>query len=134
MMSKSPLFALVAVGAMAALPARAQQFPLAYVVDNAPRPGCPGLVLHLRVDPKTISGFASYSDMKGVSRVVGTRNGVGHFDMTLEPIDPTGPKGRIVGDSTVTTDQIRAVLKGEGCNDGPLRINTLKITNGYSQQ
>jgi hypothetical protein len=72
--------------------------------------------------------------MKGVSRVVGTRNGVGHFDMTLEPIDPTGPKGRIVGDSTVTTDQIRAVLKGEGCNDGPLRINTLKITNGYSQQ
>jgi hypothetical protein len=130
-MSKYAL--MLATAAMGiAMAAQAQQYPLIYVVHDAPRPGCPGLVLHLRVDPKTIAGFASYDDMKGVSRVVGTRNGVGHFDMTLEPIDPTGPKGRIVGDTNTRQTEIRSVLKGEGCNDGPLRINTITITHAKS--
>ena len=123
---------LAAMAVTAATTVQAQQMPLVYVVHDAPRPGCPGLVLHLRVDAKTISGFASYDDMKSVSRVVGTRNGVGHFDMTLEPIDPNGPKGRIVGDSNTSNAEIRSVLKGEGCNDGPLRINTIRITEAKS--
>ncbi len=123
---------LAAMAVTAAATVQAQQMPLVYVLHDAPRPGCPGLVLHLRVDARTITGFASYDDMKGMSRVVGTRNEVGHFNMTLKPIDPTGPKGTIEGDSNNQSAAIRSVLKGAGCNDGPLTINTLSITNGKS--
>jgi hypothetical protein len=126
----SLMLAAAAMGAIAATAAQAQQMPLVYVVHDAPRPGCPGLVLHFTASDRSIAGFASYDDMKGVSRIVGTRNGLGHFDMTLHPIDPTGPKGRIVGDASDNNDAIRSVLKGEGCNDGPLRIQTISITNG----
>jgi hypothetical protein len=123
------LLAAAAIGTTAATGAQAQTKPLIYIVHNAPRPGCPGLVLHFRVADKSIAGFASYYDMKGVSRIAGTRNGVGHFEMTLDPIDPTGPKGTIVGDARTDNAEIRSVLKGEGCNDGPLRIRTIRITD-----
>ena len=127
---KSLMLAAAAMGAIGATAAQAQPMPLDYMVHAAPRPGCPGLVLDFTTSGKSITGFASYNDMKAVSRIVGTRNGVGHFDMTLDPIDPTGPKGRIVGDASNSGPAIRAVLKGEGCNDGPLRIQTIKVTNG----
>jgi hypothetical protein len=131
MASKCSMMLAAAGVCIVATAAQAQQTPLVYVVHNAPRPGCPGLVLHFRADPKTISGFASYDDMKGVSRIVGTRNGLGHFSMTLEPIDPSGPKGTIVGDASTNNADIRSILKGEGCNDGPLRIATINITNAH---
>jgi hypothetical protein len=127
---ESLLLAAVVVGATAATESQAQTKALIYVVHNAPRPGCPGLVLHFRAADKSIAGFASYDDMKGMSRIVGTRNGLGHFEMTLDPVDPTGPKGRIVGDARTDNAEIHSVLKGEGCNDGPLRIRTITITNG----
>jgi hypothetical protein len=127
---ESLLIAVAAMGATAATAAPPPAMPLVYVVHDAPRPGCPGLVLHFRVADKTIAGFASYDDMKGMSRIVGTRNGIGHFEMNLTPIDPAGPKGTIVGDARAENNEIRSVLKGEGCNDGPLRIQTISITNG----
>ena len=120
---------LAAIVATAATTAAQAQQPLAYVVHAAPRPGCPGLVLDFTTDNKSITGFASYHDMKAMSRIVGTRNGVGHFEMTLTPIDPTGPKGTIVGDANSQNASIRAVLKGQGCNDGPLRIDAINITD-----
>lgn len=123
---------LAAIVATAATTAAQAQQPLAYVVHTAPRPGCPGLVLDFTTDNKSISGFASYNDMKAMSRIVGTRNGVGRFEMTLTPIDPTGPKGTIVGDANSQNTSIRSVLKGEGCNDGPLRIDTINVTNAKS--
>jgi hypothetical protein len=122
-------FLVIAIGAAAPAVSQAQPAPLVYVVHNAPRPGCPGLVLHFRTADKSITGFASYDDMKGVSRITGTRNGIGHFTMTLNPIDPTGPKGTIVGDARSDNAEIHSVLKGEGCNDGPLKIQTITITN-----
>ena len=128
---QSLMLAAAAMGAIATTAARAQPMPLVYIVHDAPRPGCPGLVLDFTTSGKSITGFASYNDMKAVSRIVGTRNGVGHFDMTLTPIDPAGPKGRIVGDANNSTTDVRSVLKGEGCNDGPLKIQTISVTNGY---
>ena len=123
---------LAAIVATAATTAAQAQMPLAYVVHTAPRPGCPGLVLDFTTDNKSITGFASYHDMKAMSRIVGTRNGVGHFDMTLTPIDPAGPKGTIVGDANSQSAAIRSRLKGEGCNDGPLTIDTINVTDAKS--
>ena len=92
------------------------------------KPDCPGIALHIVVVDKTINGVATTGDMNAVSRVSGTRNGVGEFDMKLTPIDPSGPKGTISGDSRADSASIHAVISGSGCNDGPVSFASFKIT------
>ena len=107
----------------------AQSMPLVYAVRTSPKNGCPGIALHLNVYGKTIKGFAATGDMNAMSSVTGTRNGVGHFDMTMTPISPDGPKGTISGDANPQSTAIRARVSGSGCADGPISITSLHITN-----
>jgi hypothetical protein len=109
--------------------ALAQPDPAAYAVQTMSKPGCPGIALHIVVFDKTIKGVATPGDMNAVSRVSGTRNGVGEFNMTLTPIDPSGPKGTISGDSRADSASIHAVISGSGCNDGPVSFASFKITS-----
>jgi len=107
----------------------AQSMPLVYAVQTKPKNGCPGIALHLNVYAKTIKGFAASGDMNAMSSVTGTRNGLGHFDMTMTPISPDGPKGTISGDANQQSTAIRARISGSGCADGPISITSLRITN-----
>jgi hypothetical protein len=117
-------FVLVACFGMAL----AQSTPDAYAVQTMSKRGCPGIALHIVVFDKTIKGVATTGDMNAVSRVSGTRNGLGKFDMTLTPIDPNGPKGTISGDSRSDNASIHAEISGSGCNDGPVLFESFKIT------
>jgi hypothetical protein len=108
--------------------ASAQPALAAYAVQTISKPGCPGIALHIVVFDKTIKGVAANGDMNAVSRVSGTRNGVGKFEMTLTPIDPSGPKGTISGESRADNASIRAVISGSGCNDGPVSFASFQIT------
>ena len=108
--------------------AAAQAPPAAYAVQTVSKPGCPGIALHIVVFDKTIKGVAATGDMNAMSRVSGTRNGVGKFEMALTSIDPGGPKGTISGDSRADSASIRAVISGSGCNDGPVSFASFQIT------
>jgi hypothetical protein len=107
----------------------AQSTPLVYAIQTRAKNGCPGIALHLDVYAKTIKGFAASGDMNAMSTVTGTRNGLGHFDMTMTPVSPDGPKGTIIGDANQQNTTIRARISGSGCSDGPISITSLRITD-----
>jgi len=95
-----------------------------WTVYTAAKAGCPGIALQVQRDGNNLKGFAETGDMAGVSRLTGTVNANDQFSITITPIDSKGPQGTITGTRRAGDGWLLAEVKGSGCTDGPLKIQT----------
>jgi hypothetical protein len=95
-----------------------------WTVHTAAKTGCPGIALQVQRDGNNLKGFAETGDMAGVSRLTGTINANDQFSITITQVDGKGPQGIITGSRSVGDGWLLAEVKGSGCTDGPLKIQT----------
>ena len=97
-----------------------------WTVHTAAKAGCPGIALQVQRDGNNLKGFAETGDMAGVSRLTGTINAKDQFSITITQIDDKGPQGTITGSLRAGGGWLLAEVKGSGCTDGPLKIQTAR--------
>ena len=95
-----------------------------WMIHTPSRTGCPGLVLHVVRDGNNLKGFAATGDMAAMSRLTGTIDDRQQFTLTMTPVDGKGPQGTITGSRNASDGWLLAQVKGSGCTDGPLKIET----------
>ena len=95
-----------------------------WMIHTPSRAGCPGLVLHVIRDGNNLKGFAATGDMAAMSRLTGTIDDRQQFSITMTPVDGKGPQGTITGSRNSSDGWLLAQVKGSGCTDGPLKIET----------
>lgn len=95
-----------------------------WMIHTPSRAGCPGLVLHVVRDGNNLKGFAATGDMAAMSRLTGTIDDRQQFSITMTPVDGKGPQGTITGSRNSSDGWLLAQVKGSGCTDGPLKIET----------
>jgi hypothetical protein len=95
-----------------------------WMIHTPSRAGCPGLVLHVVRDGNSLKGFAATGDMTAMSRLTGTIDDRQQFSITMTPVDGKGPQGTITGSRNSSDGWLLAQVKGSGCTDGPLKIET----------
>ena len=95
-----------------------------WMVHTPSKAGCPGLVLHVMRDGNDLKGFAATGDMAAMSRLTGTIDDKQQFTITMTPVDGKGPVGTITGSRSSSDGWLLAQVKGSGCTDGPLKIQT----------
>jgi len=95
-----------------------------WTVHTASKAGCPGLVLHVQRDGNTLKGMAATGDMAGMSRLTGTIDANDQFTMTMTQVDGKGPQGTITGSRSKSDGWLVAQVKGSGCTDGTIKIET----------
>lgn len=101
-----------------------------WTVRTAAKAGCPGIALQVQRDGNNLKGFAETGDMAGVSRLTGTINANDQFSITITQVDDKGPQGTITGSRSVGDGWLLAEVKGSGCTDGPLKIETERTAAG----
>jgi hypothetical protein len=97
-----------------------------WMVHTAAKAGCPGLVLQVQRDGNNLKGFAATGDMAGMSRLTGTIDAKQQFTITMTQVDDKGPQGTITGSRNQSDGWLLAQVKGSGCTDGPLKIQTYR--------
>ena len=95
-----------------------------WMVHTASKAGCPGLVLHVMRDGNDLKGFAATGDMAAMSRLTGAIDAKQQFTITMTPVDGKGPVGTITGSRNQSDGWLLAQVKGSGCTDGQLKIET----------
>jgi hypothetical protein len=95
-----------------------------WIVHTASKAGCPGLVLHVQRDGDTLKGIAATGDMAGISRLAGMIDAKAQFTMTMTQVDGKGPQGTITGSRNPSDGWLIAQVKGSGCTDGTVKIET----------
>ena len=95
-----------------------------WMIHTPPRAGCPGLVLNVLRDGNNLKGYAATGDMAAMSRLTGTIDARQQFTLTMTPVDGKGPQGTITGSRNSSDGWLLAQVKGSGCTDGPLKIQT----------
>jgi len=93
-------------------------------VHTASKAGCPGLSLQVRRDGNNLKGVATTGDMAGMSRLTGTIDANQQFTLAMTPVDGKGPQGTITGSRNASDGWLVAQVKGSGCTDGALKIET----------
>jgi len=100
-----------------------------WMVHTKSKAGCPGLVLHVQRDGDTLRGIAATGDMAGMSRLAGTIDANQQFTITMTQVDGKGPQGTITGSRNKSDGWLVAQVKGSGCTDGTVKIETY-VTGG----
>ena len=95
-----------------------------WMIHTPARAGCPGLVLNVLRDGNNLKGYAATGDMAAMSRLSGTIDARQQFTLTMTPVDGKGPQGTITGSRSPSDGWLLAQVKGSGCTDGPLKIQT----------
>ncbi len=95
---------------------------VSWTVSTRGTAACPALSLHLVRNEGSVVGIAATGDQLAMSRVAGTADGKGGFQLTVTPVEVSGPKGTINGTVDFTKRWIDSRLTGFGCHDGVLRI------------
>jgi hypothetical protein len=95
-----------------------------WMVHTAAKAGCPGLVLHVQREGNSLKGFAATGDMADMSRLTGTIDANDQFTINMTQIDGKGPQGTITGSRSGSDGWLVAQVKGSGCTDGLLKIET----------
>lgn len=113
----APLSITMAQGSMTGAPGN-------WTVHTAAKAGCPGIALQVQREGNNLKGFAETGDMAGASRLTGTIDANDQFAITISQIDGKGPQGTITGSRNKSNGWLVAHVKGSGCTDGPLKIET----------
>jgi hypothetical protein len=123
---------LFGLGAVAALPAQAQEHP-GFVGNTASSvAGCPFISWRLANNNGKIHGWAEYSDLSGLSYVTGTSESDGKFTLTLTKTGiGNGPVGTVTG-MRDAKGRIEAKLVGEGCANSDIKIAPVSDMNNMS--
>jgi len=94
--------------------------------------GCPFIAWRLaRGEGGAIHGISYYSDLSGLSQVSGHVDNNGHFTLTLKSVMGNGPTGTVTG-SRSAKGQLEAELKGTGCANMHVEMNTAPDLNNWS--
>lgn len=117
----------LALAMLATSPADAQNSTSGYTSYNGVTlssvDGCPGITWRLVRNPKgEVHGYATYSDLSGVSFVKGALDAQGNFKLDLTPTGiGAGPSGEATG-HRAANGEVDGTLTGSGCANATIRL------------
>jgi hypothetical protein len=99
----------------------------AWDIRRPDKPGCPGFTIQIARTGNQLAGSAwsggtEVGEEPKLSKVRGTIDGGGNYNLTITPVDPGAPQGKITGQANVDAGYIQSTMTGSGCHDGTMRI------------
>src|SRR5215218_3164490 len=84
----------------------------AWDIRRPDKPGCPGFTLQIARTGNVLAGSAwsggtQVGEMPKISKVAGTIDGGGNYNLTITPVDTGAPQGKITGQANVNTGYIQ---------------------------